>query len=40
MKAIRLKCGDLVPYGYKGNYCVKCTRERIARRQRTGKDIA
>ena len=39
MKAVRLKCGDLVPYGYWGNYCVKCKRERIARLRGSGDDV-
>ena len=39
MKAIRLYCGDLVPYGYKGNYCVKCIKARIVKAQLLGVDI-
>jgi hypothetical protein len=31
MEAIRIKCGAIVPMGYKGNYCPKCIKERKER---------
>ena len=31
MEAVRIKCGAIVPKGYKGNYCPKCIKERKER---------
>ncbi len=39
MKAIRLKCGDLVLNGYKGNYCPKCIKARIVKARLLGVDV-
>ena len=32
MEAIRIKCGAIVPKGYKGDYCPKCIKEREGKR--------
>jgi hypothetical protein len=32
MEAVRIKCGAIVPKGYKGDYCPKCIEERKGKR--------
>jgi hypothetical protein len=39
MKAIKIKCGDLAPNGYRGNYCPKCIKARIVKARLLGVDV-